>query len=353
MASLGALGPYRENAVAVPAAPRAIGPIARYLLTGRRGIDGRHVFLLSMVFAGIPIAMVLAILHHASAPVWFVVVLVALLIVGRYGVVALREGFARARRLRVYRTGKPTWRRVVGPVKRVTTSAQTPTRYFRLAWTIRIAGETYRGQLDHVNRRALQYLGEGSLIAVLYDGANPAVNTLWIDEERMGRENALALRNVATKRRTTQRVQEILLGASRHDLGFGGVFLFGGALAFGAGLVSPPTGGGIGFTSFISLVMMISGGVTFGKAMIEYVGTSRAYTRGEFAEGRIILCDEEKRSNIGSFVCIRWVYEVEGVTYCRTQALADTKLAEWSSPKKRVPILYDPDNPVVSTLYVE
>ena len=51
----------------------------------------------------------------------------------------------------------------------------------RLNWEFRVAESIYSGSLSSMSMLALEDLGKAEEIVVLYDPADPAVNTVWVD----------------------------------------------------------------------------------------------------------------------------------------------------------------------------
>ena len=84
------------------------------------------------------------------------------------------------REIRAFVHGEPARAKVVffGPDRSVQINGRNP---FRLAWEFRVAERIFSGSLSSMSMLALEDLGKAEEIVVLYDPADPEVNTVWVD----------------------------------------------------------------------------------------------------------------------------------------------------------------------------
>jgi hypothetical protein len=83
------------------------------------------------------------------------------------------------REIRAFVHGEPARARVVsfGPDMSMQINGRHPVR---LDWEFRVADQIYTGTLSSMSLLALEDLGKAEEIVVLYDPADPAVNTAWV-----------------------------------------------------------------------------------------------------------------------------------------------------------------------------
>ena len=84
------------------------------------------------------------------------------------------------REIRAFVHGEPARAKVVffGADRSVQINGRNP---IRLSWEFRVAESIYSGSLSSMSMLALEDLGKAEEIVVLYDPADPAVNTVWVD----------------------------------------------------------------------------------------------------------------------------------------------------------------------------
>jgi hypothetical protein len=84
------------------------------------------------------------------------------------------------REIRAFVHGEPARARVVffGADRSVQINGRNP---IRLNWEFRVAEQIYAGSLSSMSMLALEDLGKREEIVVLYDPAEPTVNTAWVD----------------------------------------------------------------------------------------------------------------------------------------------------------------------------
>ena len=84
------------------------------------------------------------------------------------------------REIRAFVHGEPARAKVVffGADRSVQINGRNP---IRLNWEFRVAESIYSGSLSSMSMLALEDLGKAEEIVVLYDPADPEVNTVWVD----------------------------------------------------------------------------------------------------------------------------------------------------------------------------
>jgi hypothetical protein len=346
---------YREPYRLVPEAPRTIGSHARYLLTSQRGITFAHRFrFAAVVFVGVPAFIATAVMDHSLSLVLPAAVFIGVVLFWLRGASVLGEFFAGRRKNRVYRLGCPIRGRVVEKPKRVKTKRENRHPIYRLAWQFDVDGTTYSGKLEHGDRKSLRRLYDGSMITVLYDPANPAVNTPWIDEQTFRRDANRAVRGDIPKRQMSRRAHAILLEANTFLLWFGGFFCVIGLLVFSGFASHAIQRREFSFWVLQPLVFVAMGGLMFYVAVRERIRTERAYVCGEVAEGRIVSRDKLTFGTAGQQItCVSWAFEVEGVTYAGSLLLNDPNAVDRAFPEADALVLYDPDDPMVNSLFIK
>ena len=84
------------------------------------------------------------------------------------------------REIRAYVSGEPAKGKVVfyGADTSVRINGRNP---FKVAWEFRVAERIYTGSLSSMTMLALEDLGKEQEVVVLFDPADPGVNTVWVD----------------------------------------------------------------------------------------------------------------------------------------------------------------------------
>lgn len=355
MRPLAARAPYREAALLAPQAPRALHESARYLLFGGegRGLLREPWIRLGLVSAAVALALLVPLVLRPGG-IWTTFIVLSAVFTALRAAPIIREILRRRRRLRAYRIGAAARGRVVGGIEKIATGDTETGRSYWLRWEVYIDGGTYEGSLDHVDRRALEgAIDDGERVTVLYDPANPKVNTLWIEEGAavLSPAGGDALEG---PRKITRTARRFLLGTSNILLLFGIPFTALGLIVFVAFAASALASGEFSFWLLHPLVFLAVGVGMLTSGLRARVRTLRAYRRGDVAQGRIIERSESGfRVNGAPMFRIRWAFEVDGVTYEGTLMHRDGASVAATLPDDEVSVLYDPVDPRTNTLWIK